>query len=139
MDFKNLLNTILSSNFYTNSIGQASRLGRNTVGMLNLLKKVLEVLQKEGKSSLLNNVSKKLMSMVDLVKSYASGKYKEIELKNIILVLGGFIYLVSPFDLIPDVLPVLGFTDDIALITFIYNALMEEIEKYELWVENNKL
>jgi uncharacterized membrane protein YkvA (DUF1232 family) len=36
-----------------------------------------------------------------------------------ILPLGGLLYLISPFDAIPDVIPVLGLSDDVAVIVFI--------------------
>ena len=34
------------------------------------------------------------------------------------IILGAFAYLLSPFDSIPDLTPVLGFTDDLSVISF---------------------
>lgn len=34
------------------------------------------------------------------------------------IILGAFTYLLSPFDSIPDLTPVIGFTDDLSVITF---------------------
>lgn len=34
------------------------------------------------------------------------------------IILGAFAYLISPIDTIPDLTPVLGFTDDLSVITF---------------------
>lgn len=34
------------------------------------------------------------------------------------IILGGFAYLLSPIDSIPDLTPVLGFTDDLSVISF---------------------
>jgi uncharacterized membrane protein YkvA (DUF1232 family) len=60
------------------------------------------------------------------------------------LIIGGLLYLVLPFDIIPDVIPVAGLVDDVAVIGFIWkklyglakvgvkvigNALPEKIEK----------
>ncbi len=111
----------------------------NASGILNLLKNVLEKVNKEGTSSLLNTVSKKILSLVNLIKCYASGEYRDIETKNLVLILAALIYLVSPIDFIPDFIPILGFADDIALLTFVYNAMSEEIDKFELYILNKDL
>ena len=36
------------------------------------------------------------------------------------LIIGGLIYMVSPLDLIPDVIPILGLTDDAGVLALIY-------------------
>lgn len=136
MDIKKLLDQVLSSVFYSNSVNKASRMSKNAVGVLELLKSVLNKLNKDGKESILKTVSTKILTLIDLVKSVIKGDYKELETKNMILILAGFIYLISPIDIIPDFIPLLGFADDIALISFIFKAMAEEIEKFELWKMN---
>jgi uncharacterized membrane protein YkvA (DUF1232 family) len=136
---KDLLDQILNSVFYTKSVSKASKMSGNATGILNLLKNVLEKVNKEGTSSLLNTVSKKILLLANLIKCYASGEYRDIETKNLVLILAALIYLVSPIDFIPDFIPVLGFADDIALLTFVYNAMSEEIDKFELWALNKDL
>ena len=139
VEIKNLLDQILESVFYSKSVNKASKMSQNASGILNLLKNVLEKVNKEGTSSLLNTISKKLLSLVNLIKYYASGEYRDIETKNLVLILAALIYLVSPIDFIPDFIPVLGFADDIALLTFVYNAMKEEIDKFELYLINKDL
>lgn len=111
-------------------------MSKNAVGVLELLKSVLNKLNKDGKDSILKTISNKILTLIDLVKSVIKGDYKELETKNLILILAGFIYLISPIDFIPDFIPLLGFADDIALISFIFKAMAEEIEKFELWKMN---
>ena len=40
---------------------------------------------------------------------------------------------VAPLDLLPDLLPAVGFIDDFAVIAFAVNAVREEIEHFRLW------
>ena len=40
------------------------------------------------------------------------------------LIIGGLIYMVSPIDLIPDVIPVLGLTDDVGVIGLVFSQFI---------------
>lgn len=139
MSGNNILKSILESVFYTNSMKKATRISKNSSGILELLKKVFSKLKNQGPGSALNAVAGSLLNLGKLLKYYATGQYRDIEIKNLVIILAGFIYFLSPIDLVPDFLPILGFADDIALITFIYSSLKEELEKFELWLLNNNL
>ena len=45
------------------------------------------------------------------------------------LIIGGLIYMVSPIDLIPDVIPVLGLTDDAGIIGLVFNQFMKLVQR----------
>lgn len=49
------------------------------------------------------------------------------------LIIGGLIYMISPIDLIPDVIPILGLTDDATVLAMIYNQYMQLMQ-----ITNNK-
>ncbi|MEM1395297.1 MAG: YkvA family protein [Cyanobacteria bacterium P01_H01_bin.150] len=46
------------------------------------------------------------------------------------LAIGSLLYLISPFDAIPDIIPVLGLTDDAAVILSVVSTLAVEVSKY---------
>lgn len=52
-------------------------------------------------------------------------KNAEVPKSTIALITGGLLYLVLPFDIIPDWLPVAGLLDDAAVITYVYKATRE--------------
>lgn len=60
---------------------------------------------------------------------------KKVSLGKKILVVFGLIYLVLPVDLIPPIIPVFGFLDDLILWLFILDYLKEELDKY--WKEED--
>lgn len=68
-----------------------------------------------------------------LVKAYAAGEYRQVPAKTLISTLAALIYFVSPIDFIPDVLPVLGFADDIALLVWLFNSLNSDLENFREW------
>jgi uncharacterized membrane protein YkvA (DUF1232 family) len=47
----------------------------------------------------------------------------EISLSSVVWVLVAVVYLVSPLDFIPDVIPVLGLADDVAIIAFAFSMI----------------
>jgi uncharacterized membrane protein YkvA (DUF1232 family) len=134
-----LLNKIFQSIFYKNSFLKASRLSKNSKGILLLLGTVFTKMQSDGGGSPFKKIKSKLKSLGLLVRHFANGSYKGVETKNIVIILAGMIYFISPIDLIPDILPIVGFADDIALISFIYNSLADELEKFEHWLLNQKV
>ncbi|MCP9762597.1 DUF1232 domain-containing protein [Lacihabitans soyangensis] len=139
MDTSTLLGKILDSVFYNTSLKKASRISKNTVGILTLLKGVLGKIQAEGKSTVLATVKNKILTLGKLLKFYATGDYRNIDLKNVVIIITAFVYFLSPIDLIPDFIPMLGFADDIALVTFVFNSVAEEIEKFETWLLNRDI
>lgn len=139
MNTSNLLEKILDSVFYNSSLKKASRLSKNTVGILTLLKGVLSKIQTEGKSIVLQSIKDKVLTLGKMLKFYATGDYRNIDLKNVVIIITAFVYFLSPVDLIPDFIPMLGFADDVALVTFVFNSISEEIEKFETWLLNRDI
>lgn len=139
MNKNNLLERILDSVFYNSSMSKATKLSGNAVGILSLLKGVLSKIQKDGKNSVLQTIFNKIVTLGKLLKFYATGEYRDIEIKNIVIIITAFVYFLSPIDLIPDFIPMLGFADDVALVTFVFNSVSDEIEKFEIWLLNRHI
>jgi uncharacterized membrane protein YkvA (DUF1232 family) len=49
---------------------------------------------------------------------------------------GGLLYFILPADLVPDFIPVIGYLDDLAVLTTIMNSLKNEIKEYRIWKKN---
>ncbi|MCQ2379991.1 MAG: DUF1232 domain-containing protein [Victivallaceae bacterium] len=72
-------------------------------------------------------------TLLQLLKDYCNGEYKEVPWKFIVSVAGAFAYLLLPLDAIPDVIPIAGFIDDAAVFGFVLSSFKEELEKYRMW------
>lgn len=78
--------------------------------------------------------------MVSLVKSYIKKEYTDIPIGSIIAILSALIYFVSPIDIVPDSIPILGYIDDAAVIAVCWKFVESDIEEYNKWrEENNKI
>lgn len=130
---------ILGSTFYKRSSGKAGRILQNPKGLFNLLKNALNKAGDDSGDSTLSKMKNKLTLVVNLVRSYASGEYRDISRGSIISVVAALIYFVSPIDFVPDFIPMLGFADDLALLTFVLGKLSDELEKFQLWEINKDL
>ena len=71
--------------------------------------------------------------MGSMVADYANGRYKEIPKETIVAVVAAIVYVVSPIDLIPDAIPVVGYADDAALVSFVLPHVHKDIESYRNW------
>lgn len=72
-------------------------------------------------------------SMVSLVRSYTKKEYTEIPLGTIISVISALGYVLSPFDLLPDIIPGVGFADDAAVIAFCLKMVGDDLDDYKKW------
>ena len=78
----------------------------------------------------------KVFTIGRLAKAYASGKYRDVPWKTMVILLAAVIYFINPLDLIPDLIPVAGMTDDFAILLWVYNSIEEEIDKFVAWEES---
>jgi uncharacterized membrane protein YkvA (DUF1232 family) len=75
-----------------------------------------------------------ITTTIELIGDCVKGNYREIPASIIVSSLGAILYLVSPFDLIPDFIPIGGFLDDALVLTLVLGAgLALELRKYRRW------
>jgi len=96
----------------------------------------------ENKLKLIPGIGKyvsDIACMVSLVRNYIKKEYTDIPLGTIISIVSTLIYILSPVDLIPDTIPVIGHIDDIALLLLVLKLIHSDVEEYKKWrVEKGK-
>lgn len=86
-------------------------------------------LKSHGKSApakLLNGV--KLLAAI--MRDYFKGDYKQVPWTTITLVAAAILYIVNPFDIVPDFIPGIGWLDDIVVLHFVLKAVAGDLKKY---------
>ena len=96
----------------------------------DLVRKINEKLEK---IPVLGNYFAAVPTLCLMIRDYASGVYQEIPFGTMIGIVVALLYLVSPIDIIPDVITVLGLTDDAAVIAFALKMAHSDIEDYKKW------
>ena len=73
-----------------------------------------------------------LQIFLRLLRAHLAGKFHAPP-DSILMVIAVVIYFVSPFDLIPDSVPVLGLIDDAAVVTCVAKANLTLISSFRTW------
>lgn len=75
----------------------------------------------------------KVKTMFSLVKDYRSGSYREIPWKSVAAIAGALLYVLNPFDLIPDFIPVIGLVDDASVLAICLKMVNDDLDDYLHW------
>jgi len=74
--------------------------------------------------------------LFNLLRDYANGNYKEVPFNVVAAIGGALLYVLSPLDLIPDFIPIVGYLDDAAVIAFCLNLIEKDLISYKVWKRN---
>lgn len=110
-----------------------SLLGRPSRLLAILPKLALKLKETNWKSVNATAAKEKFFVLGRLIKAYALGQYREVPWKTILLIVAAVVYFVNPLDLVPDLIPLTGLTDDFAVLLWVYNSVSNEIEKFLNW------
>lgn len=68
-----------------------------------------------------------------MLKDYKEKQYNNIPWRTIALIVAAILYFINPFDIIPDLLPFLGFTDDAVAFAAIFKSVQTDLIDYCNW------
>lgn len=71
--------------------------------------------------------------LLRMAKAWNCHSYRDISYSNMLLIVAGLLYFLSPFDLVPDFFGIFGFVDDLAVLGMIASRLHKEIIKFQNW------
>lgn len=76
--------------------------------------------------------------LIAMIRDYWNGVYREIPWWVIASFVFALLYVLNPFDLIPDIMPVLGLADDAAVLALCLAMTEKDILKYQNWKNSDK-
>ena len=74
-----------------------------------------------------------LTTFFRLLRNWATGKYKLLPWKSLSLILGAVLYFMSPLDAIPDLIPGVGFLDDVFIVAWVMRYVRRDVEDFRQW------
>jgi len=101
-------------------------------------KNLIGKLEAKLKNSELNEVLESIPLLISCLKSYIKREYKEIPLGSMLAIVSALIYWVSPFDIIPDVIPGIGHIDDAAVVLACLTMVKSDLDDYKVWLEKKE-
>jgi uncharacterized membrane protein YkvA (DUF1232 family) len=72
-------------------------------------------------------------AMLRLIRAYYRGEYRSIRIANLVLIIGAVMYVLDPWDLIPDWIPGLGFVDDATILAFAVQKTRDTLDDFKAW------
>lgn len=76
--------------------------------------------------------------MIAMVTQYLSGEYRQVPKGSIIAIVSALIYFLTLGDVIPDVIPVVGYLDDAVVFAACLLLVRKDIVAYKVWRKANK-
>lgn len=81
----------------------------------------------------LNEYYRDFVDLFSLLKDWYRGHYKDVPWLVISSVGGALLYVLSPIDLIPDFIPLIGYLDDAAVFAALLKYVRMDLKKYRAW------
>jgi len=104
------------------------------------LKKVInkrdEIEEKFRDNGPLGRFISDLKLMFSVIQDYISGEYREIPWWSIAAIVAALLYVLSPIDLIPDFIPVIGYIDDALVVAACLAMVEQDLQNYKDWKKN---
>lgn len=130
----------LNNQFFQAALQKASRIlgkpGRLFMLLVALVRKLNRTDFTKGDSAL---VKEKFFTLGRLVRAYAQGEYREIPWKSLLLIVAAILYFINPIDIIPDLMPLVGLTDDFAVLFMVYRSIGDDIDKFLAWEKSKTI
>ena len=92
-----------------------------------------EIKKKFEANGPLERFIKDVKLMISLIQDYWNGSYREIPWWAIAAVVAALLYVLSPIDLIPDFIPIVGYLDDAMVVAACLLMVEQQLAEYETW------
>lgn len=74
-----------------------------------------------------------LQALFRMIRASISGEYTGLPTSTVVAAVAVTAYFLSPIDVVPDFIPVLGLLDDVALVAWFSTTIKEEMDKFLEW------
>jgi uncharacterized membrane protein YkvA (DUF1232 family) len=72
-------------------------------------------------------------TMLRLVRAHYRGDYRDVPVTTLVVIIAAIIYVVNPFDMIPDWVPGLGLLDDAFVLALAIRRTRETLDEFMIW------
>ena len=118
-----------------NGFEKATELLKDTEKVESFLQSVEEVL---ASIPFVGEDLKNVPLMISLIRSYITKEYTQVPTKSLVAIISASIYFVTPADVIPDVIPLIGYIDDGLVFATCYRWVKKDLEEYSKWREEQQ-
>lgn len=95
--------------------------------------KVIDSKEDKVKKEKLFKLFDQVKLAMQMVKDFKAKKYPHVPWRTIGLITAALLYFINPLDIIPDLLPLLGYTDDAVAFAAIFKSIQTDLKNYCHW------
>ena len=118
---------------------QAKRMLNEQSQVKELIWQVSQKLKKiNGSNKQINELMEHVQLFLRMIKKSLAGEYSAFSHKTLFSLVFGLLYFVTPMDVVPDFIPLLGFSDDLSIVYFIIKNFKSDIEDFKGWELNRE-
>lgn len=71
--------------------------------------------------------------MLRLLSAWRKNEYRQLPWRSLTLITSSVVYFIMPADAVPDLLPLLGLTDDAALLAWTLGQVSQDLQNFARW------
>ncbi|MBQ3136993.1 MAG: DUF1232 domain-containing protein [Clostridia bacterium] len=98
-----------------------------------VLEKAISLCDEIGQVRFIGKYFKDISLVCSMINDYICKRYTKVPVATVITLLAAVLYFISPVDIIPDFLPLIGHLDDMVVFAFVQDAAKIDLKKYEKW------
>ncbi|PRY85482.1 YkvA family protein [Mongoliibacter ruber] len=102
-----------------------------------LIEKVKIRLEQVSHNPKIQEALEPIMVFKRMITAHRRNEFK-VSNRTLGLIVLGLVYFVTPLDLIPDFIPVIGYVDDLSVLLAVFGSVKDEVEEFKKW-EKTKL
>ena len=118
---------------------QAMRMINEQSQVKELIWQVSQKLQNiNSRNKQINELMEHVQLFLRMIKRSLAGEYSAFSHKTLLSLVFGLLYFVTPMDVVPDFIPLFGFSDDLSIVYFIIKNFKSDIEAFKVWELNQE-
>ena len=101
--------------------------------LLTVLDQAAKILKAASEDPRLKKFLDDVKLMLEVIQAYVKGEYRAIPYWSIAAIVAALLYVLNPLDLIPDVIPIVGYVDDALVIAACLAMVEQDLQNYKEW------